>query len=200
MAGGGFNEAGQLERSPLQERPLRYLLRGSDRARIERALDLPGCGFQNCRTPRFSRFALDSCCDQCGLNSQTLKAGSIVRVFQVMSEGREAVLNVRELLPVLQARGVYLKVHRSEIGLFRLPASLGALILRLAAFNKPVKAILGNHANPEELQSYCHDVLADAQHLGVPAPRLEAAKRFLHDLFRKRTTSLSHPLLPTWKL
>lgn len=32
------------------------------------------------------------------------------------------------------------------------------------------------HANPEELRAVCRDTLAEAQRLGVPAPRLEAAE------------------------
>jgi 2-dehydropantoate 2-reductase len=178
MAGGGFNEAGQLKGSLFKDVHFGTFSTDPTERELSVRSAFQDAGFKIVEHRDFRGWLWIHFAINAGLHSQTLKAGSILRVFQVISEGREAVLTVQELLPVLEARGVDLKAHRSEIGPFQLPAWLGALILRLAAFVRPVKAILSYHANPEELRSYCRDVLADAQRLGVPTPRLEAAKRF----------------------
>jgi 2-dehydropantoate 2-reductase len=178
MAGGGFNEAGQLRGSLFRNVHFGTFSTDPTERELSVRSTFQDAGFKIVELRDFRGWLWTHFAINAGLHSQTLKAGSILRVFQVISEGRDAVLNIQELIPVLLARGVELNAHRSEIGPFRLPAALGALILRLAAFNRPVRAILSSHANPEELRSYCRDVLADAQRLGVPTPRLEAAARF----------------------
>ena len=178
MAGGGFSQAGLLRGALFKNVHFGTFSADPTERELSVRSTFQEAGFKIVEHRDFRGWLWTHFAINAGLHSQTLKAGSILRVFQVISENREAVLSIRELFPVLQARGVNLKAHRSEIWLFQLPASLGALILRLVPFHRPVKAILSNHANPEELRSYCRDVLADAQRLGVPTPRLEATKRF----------------------
>jgi 2-dehydropantoate 2-reductase len=120
-------------------------------------------------------FVLDA-----GILSQALQAGgSIKRVMSSTTHGRNAILNIRELLPVLQARGVDLKAHALKLAVARLPLWLGSLaLLMIVKFNAPMRASVESHANPEELRRVCRDVLDEARKLGISVPRLEAAEPF----------------------
>ena len=51
-------------------------------------------------------------------------------VMASSSHGRNAILNIRELLPVLQARGVDLKAH-AELAIAKLPPWLGSIALQM---------------------------------------------------------------------
>jgi 2-dehydropantoate 2-reductase len=67
-----------------------------------------------------------------GLLSQALQAGgSMKRVMASSAHGRNAILNIRELLPVLQTRGVDLKAHALELAVAKLPPWLGSLALQM---------------------------------------------------------------------
>jgi 2-dehydropantoate 2-reductase len=121
----------------------------------------------------WGHFVLDA-----GLLSQALQAGGSMKlVMASTSHGRNAILIIRELLPVLQARGgVDLKAHALELAVARLPLWLSSLGLKIiVTFNAPTKAIVESHANPEELRRICRDILDEARKLGISVPRLEAA-------------------------
>jgi 2-dehydropantoate 2-reductase len=119
----------------------------------------------------WAHFVLDA-----GLLSQALQAGgSMKRVVESTSHGKNAILNIRELLPVLQARGVDLKVN-PELALAKLPPWLGSMAFQtIVKFNAPMRALVESHANQEELRRVCRDVLDEARRLGISVPRLEAA-------------------------
>jgi 2-dehydropantoate 2-reductase len=115
----------------------------------------------------FVHFALD-----CAMETEALKAGSMARAFASGSHRRDAILNMRELAPLLAARSVDLK----GLAPLRLPTWLLGPIMGLAPkLLRPFRVLLDNHSNMEELRSTCRDVLAEARRLGVKLPRLEAA-------------------------
>lgn len=108
-----------------------------------------------------------------GLQAQALKAGSMGAMTD--DDLRAAVKNVRELLPLVAARGIDLRKHRGSTGLFMLPPFVGACSFRLASkLLEPLRYVLEGHSNPEELRITCSDALAEAKQLQFPAPRLEA--------------------------
>ena len=119
----------------------------------------------------WGHFALDA-----GLLSQALQAcGSVKLVMASASHGRNAILNIRGLLPVLQARGADLKAN-AELAIAKLPPWLGAMAFQMIVkFSAPTRAMVESHANPEELRRVCRDVLDEARKLGISVPRLEAA-------------------------
>lgn len=112
-----------------------------------------------------------------GLLSQALRAGSMGLLLASKAHGKEAVLIVRELFPVLHARGI--KVQ-GEAALFKLPSWLVSFLMRTAMkLNPAFRHSLLNHSNPEEVKSYGRDVLAEARSKGIHLPRLEATAHLL---------------------
>jgi 2-dehydropantoate 2-reductase len=177
VAGGGFSKDGVLSGALFHR--VEFGTFGADPTKRELAVyDLfrkSGFKIQQHRDFRgwlWGHFVLDA-----GLLSQALQAGGSMKVVMAStSHGRNAILNIRELLPVLQARGVDLNAHALDLAVARLPLWLSSLGLKLiVTFNAPTKAIVESHANPEELRRVCRDVLDEARKLGISVPRLEAA-------------------------
>ncbi|AGZ43724.1 ketopantoate reductase family protein [Actinoplanes friuliensis] len=112
-----------------------------------------------------------------GLHTQSLKRGSLSGLTP--GDVREALLATRELLALVEARGVDLRRHRGELMPFKAPVRLAAPAM--AWFFKhfpPMRVVMEAHANPEELRAVCRDTLAEARRLGVEVPRLEAAEPY----------------------
>jgi len=119
----------------------------------------------------FVHFAFD-----CAIETEALKAGSMARAFASGNHRRDAILNMRELVPLLAARSVNLKDQSSKLAPFRLPTWLVGPMMGLAPkLLASVRVLLDSHSNMEELRSTCRDVLTEARRLGVNLPRLEAA-------------------------
>jgi 2-dehydropantoate 2-reductase len=119
----------------------------------------------------FVHFAFD-----CAMETEGLKAGSMALAFASGRHRRDAILNMRELVPLLAARSVDLKGQASSLAPFRLPTwLLGPIMGLVPRLLGPVRVMLDSHSNTEELRSTCRDVLAEARRLGVELPRLEAA-------------------------
>ena len=120
----------------------------------------------------FVHFALD-----CGVEIEALRAGSIARAFASSRQRRNAILNMRELVPLLAARSVDLKDQSGKLGpILRLPAWFVGWLMGLAPkMILPVRVLLDSHSNMEEYRATCRDVLSEARNLGVNLPRLEAA-------------------------
>ena len=121
---------------------------------------------------------------------QALRAGSFAKLMNSDAHLRQAVLNVRELLPVLAARRVDFKLHAADLGLFSMPPGFGALLLRLAYLwvapvRRVVQSALPGDDLGREVKPISRDMLLEAERLGIAVPRLaafeamfsEAAKR-----------------------
>ncbi|MGW7533870.1 ketopantoate reductase family protein [Amycolatopsis sp. NPDC054798] len=116
-----------------------------------------------------------------GLHSQGVRVGSLSSLAGSRADLREAFLADRELLPLLEARGVDLRRHRIGVLPFRAPAWLTAPVFAwLLAHFAPARASFEAHSDPDarEPREVCRDVLAEARRLGVPVPRLEAAEPY----------------------
>jgi 2-dehydropantoate 2-reductase len=136
----------------------------------------------------FVHFALN-----CGLQTETLKAGSMPRAMASGRHRRDMVLNVRELVPLLAARSVDLKDQSRYLAPFRLPTWLLGPMMGLAPrLLAPLRVLLDSHSNMEELRSTCRDVLTEARRLNVELPRLDAASSlFWHGQIPSATCSTS---------
>ncbi|MFF5248809.1 ketopantoate reductase family protein [Streptosporangium sp. NPDC000095] len=113
-----------------------------------------------------------------GLHSQSLRLGSLSKLIGATDDLREALLAIRELLPLLQARGVDLRRHRGVLSL-RAPTWLTAPVLAwLTAHVALARVNFAAHSDPdaEEPREVCRDTLAEARRLGISVPRLEAAE------------------------
>ncbi|WP_116205818.1 ketopantoate reductase family protein [Amycolatopsis circi] len=114
-----------------------------------------------------------------GLLSQGLRRGSLSKLAGSTRDLREGLLAGRELLPLLEARGVDLRRHRGGLLMFRAPTWLTAPALAWLTAHVPLARVsLAAHNDPdaEEPRAVCRDTLAEARRLGISAPRLEAAE------------------------
>lgn len=178
QAGGGYDLDGRLRGALLGE-----ILFGSfNRALTERELATRACfrqaGFRIREQADIRGWLLLHTITDAGLYSQALGHGAMVDLIDNTPALRQAMLVGRELLPVLEARGVDLRRHRSTTMSFRMPCWLSAAGLSLAIKRVPlVRRSFETHADPdaEEPRVVCRDVLAEARRLGVPTPRLSAA-------------------------
>jgi 2-dehydropantoate 2-reductase len=177
MAGGGFTKEGVLGGALF--RRVEFGTFGTHPTDRESAVyDLfrkSGFKIQQHRDFRgwlWGHFLLDA-----GFLSQALQAGGSMKLVMASSfHGRNAMLNIRELVPMLQARGVDVKAH-GELAIAKLPPWLASMVLQLIVkFHAPTRAMVESHANSEELRRVCRDVLDEARKLGISVPRLEAAE------------------------
>ena len=179
QAGGGFDEDGVLRGALLpgvvfgtfgtpptdRERAVREVFRGA------------GCRIRE--VPDFRGWLLLHFASDAGLSSQGLRLGSLAMLAGSTGDLREGLLAVRELLPLVEARGVDLRRHRVGVLPFRAPSRLTAAAFAWAVKHvPPARATFSAHNDPGavEAREVCRDALAEARRLGVPAPRLEAAE------------------------
>lgn len=178
-AGGGFGEDGVLRAALL---PVVFFgtLGGppTERERAVRAA-FREAGFRIRETTDVRGWLTLHFLQNAGLHSQSLRLGSLTGLAGRRRDVREAVLAIRELLPLAEARGVDLRRHRSALLPHTAPAWLTAPALAwLFGHFPPMRTVMEAHANPEELRAVCRDTLAEARRLGVPVPRLEAAEPY----------------------
>ena len=176
-AGGGFGEDGVLRGTLLPSVVFGTL--GKPPAERERAVRqaFREAGFRPREQPDFRGWLWIHFAQNAGLHSQALRLGSLARLAGATGDVREALLAARELLPLLEARGVDLRRHRSSVLPLRAPTWLTAPALAwLLAHVTPARRAVELHSNPEELRAVCRDTLAEARRLGVTVPRLEAAE------------------------
>ncbi|ANY06742.1 ketopantoate reductase family protein [Pseudonocardia sp. HH130630-07] len=114
-----------------------------------------------------------------GLFSQALRRGTMADLVGAPGALREAMLVARELLPLVERRGVDLGRHRRTLLRFRAPVWLTGSALALVTAVVPLaRRNVEAHDDPaaEEPRAVCRDVLAEARRLGVATPRLDAAE------------------------
>lgn len=179
QAGGGFGEDGVLRGTLL--RPVIFGTLGrppTDREQAVRQV-FREAGLRPRERPYFRGWLWIHFLANAGLHAQGLRLGSLSKLAGATGDLREALLISRELLPLLEARGLDLRRHRRDGLLFRAPTWLTARALAwLTTHVAPVRVNFEAHSDPEaqEPREICRDVLAEARRLGVAAPRLEAAE------------------------
>ncbi|WP_448060825.1 ketopantoate reductase family protein [Cellulomonas hominis] len=115
-----------------------------------------------------------------GLHSQGVRVGALADLVGAPADLREALLAARELLPLLEARGVDLRRHRAAVLPLRAARLTAPVLSRIVAHVRPARISLEMHSDPstEEPRAICRDALAEARRLGVALPRLEAAEPY----------------------
>ncbi|MGH4001795.1 MAG: ketopantoate reductase family protein [Pseudonocardiaceae bacterium] len=178
QGGGGYDEAGRLRATLLPA-----ILFGSfNEALTARELAARAAfrqaGFRVREQADIRGWFLLHTATDASLFSQALQQGAMTDLIGNTAALREAMLVGRELLPVIEARGVDLRRHWPRALSFWLPSWLPAVALSVANNKVPVvRRAFETHADPdaEEPRVVCRDVLAEAQRHGVPTPRLSAA-------------------------
>ena len=173
-AGGGFDERGVLRGILLKKvffGTLRTQLTARDRAvrDLFRSAGLSVSEKRDFRSWLWSHFIVNA-----GLLAQALKAGGMAALADSPTQLSDAFLNIRELLPLLAARGV--RPATVDALPLRLPAGLLGLVLQktLLGPGSVGRRAMGMTNNEDELRAFPRDALAEARRLGVPAPRLAA--------------------------
>jgi len=176
--GGGYDETGRLRAALLST----VLFGSINEALTERELAVRDvfrrAGFRVREQADIRGWFLIHTATDASLYSQALQHGAMIDLIGNTVALREAMLIGRELLPVVEARGVDLRRHLSTTLPFRLPSWLMAAALSVANSRVPfVRRAFETHADPntEEPRIVYRDVLAGAQRLGVPTPKLSAA-------------------------
>ncbi|MEV6715982.1 2-dehydropantoate 2-reductase N-terminal domain-containing protein [Lentzea sp. NPDC051208] len=175
QAGGGFGEDGVLRGALLPSVLFGTVGQETERGRVVRQV-FRGAGLRIKEVPDFRGWLLIHFVSDAGLFSQGLRLGALADLAGRRRELREALLAGRELLPLVEARGVV--VGRRAL-LFRAPTWLSApLFAWLTAHFGPVRDNFATHSDPEaeEPRAICRDALAEARRLDVLAPRLAAAE------------------------
>jgi 2-dehydropantoate 2-reductase len=116
-----------------------------------------------------------------GMHSQGVRLGSLSDLIGAPNDLRDALLTAREMLPVVQKRGIDLGRHRMAVLPFRVPAGMTAAVMSwLISHVKAARTNMEAQSDPiaEEPRAICRDALADARRLGVPVPHLEAAEEY----------------------
>jgi len=110
-----------------------------------------------------------------GMLSQAMRSGSMANMIGDHRAFRDAFLTSRELLPLLEARGVDLRQHRAAMLTYRLPRLVAAMAAWSSASVPLLQVSLAMHTNPhaDEPRAVIEDTLREARRLGVAAPRLD---------------------------
>ncbi|MGA3049859.1 MAG: 2-dehydropantoate 2-reductase N-terminal domain-containing protein [Terracidiphilus sp.] len=137
---------------------------------------LRDCGFKISEKTNFRDWLWIHFATNAGLMSQAVYAGSMESVMGSFNEAREAALTLREMLPVLQARGVNLQQNFTELMPLRMPPYFfaGGMVAAFS-FSKPFRAVVGTGDHKEEMRKTIMSVLQGAAELGIETPRLRRA-------------------------
>ncbi len=179
QSGGGFGADGVLRAMILPP----VVFGTVDRPPTERALAVRRAfreaGFRVRERPDFRGWLWLHFVADAGLHAQGVRRGALADLAGSTADLREALLTGRELLPLLEARGIDLRRHRVGVLGFRAPTWLTAPVFAwLTAHFAPARASFEAHRDPdaEEPREVCRDTLAEARRLGIAVPRLEAAE------------------------
>lgn len=176
-AGGGFGADGTLHGAVLRSITLGAAVTPSDRRGAEARAAFRQAGFTlrdegDIRGWLLLHFVLDA-----GMFSQALATGGLMNMVGDRRALREAFRTARELLPVIEARGVDLARHRTAVMPTRFPGVTGAA-LGLATVVVPMaRATLAAHGDPHaaEPRAVLRDVTRTARASGIATPRLDRA-------------------------
>ncbi|TFB88326.1 ketopantoate reductase [Cryobacterium algoricola] len=110
-----------------------------------------------------------------GMFAQALRSGSLADMVGDRRAFHAAFLTTRELLPVLEARGVDLGRHRNAVLPYRLPGLVAALSGWATVLIPIARRSLAAHTDPQatEALAVLEDTLSEARQLKIPTPRLE---------------------------
>ena len=110
-----------------------------------------------------------------GMFDQAMRSGSLANMTGDGRAFRDAFLTARELLPLVEARGIDLGRHRGAVLPFRLPKLVGTVSGWATMLVPIAQRSLQAHTDPHapEPRAVLEDTLREARRLGIPTPRLE---------------------------
>lgn len=178
LAGGGFDANGVLNGAILPD--VHFGTFGTKPTNRERAVRelFAQTGFKikdhaDFRGWLWTHFVVDA-----GFFSKVLEVGSVEKVFSSNKHLKDVILQVRELLQLVEKRGINLSHNLQDIKMYRRPTWMGSLMVRfLLKISPPFRTMVYSHNNPEEALSYGRDVLKIAKELNFKLPLLESKSK-----------------------
>jgi 2-dehydropantoate 2-reductase len=174
-AGGGFGDDGVLHGGVLRSVTLAAPATGPDRRGLEARLAFRQAGFvvrdqADMRKWLWLHFVLDA-----GMFSEALHRGGLSTMIGDRRALRDAFRTSRELLPVLEARGVDLGLHRTATVPARFPRMTGTVLAAATHLVPMARASLAGHGDPNAAEplAVIDDTLRTARELGIATPRLQ---------------------------
>ncbi|HEY4225584.1 MAG TPA: 2-dehydropantoate 2-reductase N-terminal domain-containing protein [Pseudolysinimonas sp.] len=180
-AGGGFRDDGTLfgallpfvvlgppdPQAPERQQAVAALFRGAN-IRVRQEPDIRGW--------LWIHFIADV-----GMHAQGARLGSLSKLIGDSSGLRQALLTTRELLALLQARGVDLDRHRPSTRLYRMPTRIAAVAMSAVMSIPLARRSLEAHTDGRaaEPTAVIRDTLDEARRWGIRVPRTEAAAQLL---------------------
>jgi len=112
-----------------------------------------------------------------GMLAQGVRSGALANMIGDRRAFRDAFLTTRELLPLLEARRVDLRQHRSALLPFRRPRLFATMSAATTALLPIAQSSLAAHTDPNaaEARAVLEDTMREAHRLDIPVPRLERA-------------------------
>ncbi len=173
-AGGGFDDNGVLHGALFQSVTIGTTAASPSRREqdVRSALQQAGLAVRDEKDMRgwlWLHFISDA-----GMFAQAIRSGSMADMIGDRRAFSEAFLNTRELLPILEARGVDLRQHRSGLLPYRLPRLVAAISAWATARFPIARVSLAAHTDPNatELRAVLADTVREARKLDIPTPRL----------------------------
>ena len=140
-----------------------------------------GAGFRISEQPDIRGWLWIHFAFNAGMHSQGVRLGSLSDLIGARKDLRDALLAAREMLPVVEKRGIDFGRHRAAVLPFRVPVGMTAAVMSwLISHVKAARTNLAAQSDPtaEEPRAICREALADARRFGVPVPHLEAAEEY----------------------
>ena len=110
-----------------------------------------------------------------GMFAQGVRSGSLAKMIGDRRAFRDAFLTTRELLPVLEARGIDLRRYRGGLLPYRLPGVVSTVTAWATSLFPIARVSLAAHTDPTaaESRAVLEGTLREARRLGISTPRLE---------------------------
>jgi 2-dehydropantoate 2-reductase len=179
QAGGGFDNKGRLNGTLYGSFTIGTF--GTEpTARAFAVMDLfKSAGFKSTVIKDFRSWLFGHFVMNAALHLEILKEGTnLLDAMQSTKHWKNAIANKKELLPLLEARNVDLKVS-PDLKMFSLPPWFMSFAMKLIIMFMPsIKQVLVSHSNQEELKSYCRDVMSKAEEMKINLPMIFANKEF----------------------
>lgn len=179
QAGGGFGGDGVLHGALLRSVVLGTAGSSANPRELSARVAFRQAGFtiteeKDMRGWLLLHFGLDA-----GMFSQALKSGGLMNMVGDGRALRAAFVTGRELLPLMEARGVDLRRHRTASLPYRFPGLMGTMTGWASALFPIARESLAAHNDPHaaEPRAVLDDALREARRLGIAVPRLERAVR-----------------------
>lgn len=174
MAGGGFGDDGVLHGGLLRSVIIGTAAASPSRREMEVQAVFRQAGLAVREEKDMRGWLLVHFVSDAGMFAQAVRSGSLAKMVGDRRAFRDAFLTSRELLPLLEARGVNLRQHRGVLLQYRLPGLVAAITAWATTRIPILRASLAAHTDPDatEPRAVLEDTLREARRLDIHAPRL----------------------------